>query len=302
MKDEVIYSVQDFADMFKISKNTVYAMIKRGDLQAYQISNKIRISSEEVEAYKKRSLKSGKNTKSKSVQSFVISGYDTALNILAHRLQQKGFEVSRVFQNSMASLNSLQQEKVQVAATHMWNSETNKYNIDYVKGIFPEGGVVLFRLFNRMQGFYVQKGNPKNIKNWSDLRNANILLIKREFGSGADKLLDLKLREYGINANNINYCSDITNSTFELVQAIAEGKADVGLDKACTLFSDKVDFIPLQRECYDLAIKEENWNKDFSKELYNIVCSKEYQQEITSVGSYDISEIGHIIMEGNKRG
>lgn len=302
MKDEVVYSVQDFADMFKISKNTVYAMIKRGDLQAYQVGNKIRISSEEIAAYKERSLKSKVGRKRQQKKNYVISGHDAALDILGQRLQQKGFCVSRVFQNSMVSLEGLRQGKVQVAATHLWNSKTGIYNVDAVRKMFPKQGILLIRLFHRQQGFYVVQGNPKKLQTWEDLQNSDVVLVKREQGSGAERLLTEKLRQSEISLRDINICPQVANSTFELVQTIADGIADVGLDKASAILSDKVNFVPLHQECYDLVVDKEHWQEDFYKELYRIICSKEYRQELNAYGIYDLEEMGNIIIDTGEGG
>ena len=45
---------QEVADMLKIAKTTVYELIKRGDLNAYRIGNKMRIELDEIEDYKNR--------------------------------------------------------------------------------------------------------------------------------------------------------------------------------------------------------------------------------------------------------
>ena len=296
MKQEMVYSVQEFADMFKISKNTVYAMIKRGDLQAYQVGNKIRISQEEVEAYKRRSIKPLLEKPKKKAKTYVISGHDAALDILGQRLQQKGFFISRVFQNSVVSLDALQKKQVDVASTHMWNPETDQYNVDYMQEIFPDGGVLLIRLFRRWQGFYVQKGNPKGLCAWRDLAKPDVVLINRELGSGTRKLLTAKLQQYQIALGSIHEYQQMENSTFGIIQAVADGRVDVGVGGASFLLSDKVDFIPLQLECYDLVIHEEDWPEAFNQALYEIICSKEYQQEISASGDYDLSETGKIVL------
>ncbi|MGB4437211.1 MAG: helix-turn-helix domain-containing protein, partial [Acetomicrobium sp.] len=42
---------QEVADILKISKNTVYELIKRGELNAYKVGNRFRIDLRDVEAY-----------------------------------------------------------------------------------------------------------------------------------------------------------------------------------------------------------------------------------------------------------
>lgn len=49
------YTVEEVARMFQISKYTVYNLIKRGELKAFKIGNKIRIEEIELEKYKESS-------------------------------------------------------------------------------------------------------------------------------------------------------------------------------------------------------------------------------------------------------
>ena len=46
------YTPDEIAKMFKISKHTVYELIKRGDLRAFKVGNKMRIDQDEVSRYK----------------------------------------------------------------------------------------------------------------------------------------------------------------------------------------------------------------------------------------------------------
>ncbi|CAM3972925.1 helix-turn-helix domain-containing protein [Mesobacillus zeae] len=43
-----VYTPDEVASLFNISKNTVYEMIKRGELRAFKIGNRFRIERSEV--------------------------------------------------------------------------------------------------------------------------------------------------------------------------------------------------------------------------------------------------------------
>ncbi len=47
-----IYTPDEIASMLKISKHTVYEMIKRGDLTAFKVGNKMRIEESEFTRFK----------------------------------------------------------------------------------------------------------------------------------------------------------------------------------------------------------------------------------------------------------
>ncbi len=57
MSDTVTYTPEEIAKLLKITRFTVYEMIKRGDLAAYRIGRKMRIEAPDLDAYIKRSKK-----------------------------------------------------------------------------------------------------------------------------------------------------------------------------------------------------------------------------------------------------
>jgi molybdopterin-binding protein len=51
MNEEILYKPEEIAEKLKITKGTVYEMIKRGDLEAHRIGRHIRISGTQLEFY-----------------------------------------------------------------------------------------------------------------------------------------------------------------------------------------------------------------------------------------------------------
>lgn len=51
MNDDILYKPEEIAEKLKITKGTVYEMIKRGDLEAHRIGKHIRISATQLETY-----------------------------------------------------------------------------------------------------------------------------------------------------------------------------------------------------------------------------------------------------------
>jgi len=58
-KDSALTPVE-VAKMLKISKNTVYELVKRGELNSYRVGNKLRIEMNDIEEYKNKSKKAPK--------------------------------------------------------------------------------------------------------------------------------------------------------------------------------------------------------------------------------------------------
>lgn len=90
----------EVAELLKITKNTVYELIKRGELPSYKVGKKIRVDTKDVEEYI-NSQKTGKvkdthfNNKNIDINNsfkIIISGQDVILDILARSVEKNWME------------------------------------------------------------------------------------------------------------------------------------------------------------------------------------------------------------------
>ena len=213
----------EVAELLKITKNTVYELIKRGEIPSYKIGKKIRIDKHDVEDYinsQKNNIKLSNAYKNdistysfsndnnnislnnKSHTDLIIAGQDIILDILARYIEEviPDLNVLRSYKGSYNGLYDLYNNKVSIASCHLWDGDNDDYNINYVKRLLPGIPCVIINLAYRLQGFYVTKGNPLNISSFEDLLNKNVKFVNREKGSGVRVLLDEKLRLLKINS------------------------------------------------------------------------------------------------------
>jgi putative molybdopterin biosynthesis protein len=246
----------EVAELLKITKNTVYELVKRGELPGYKVGKKLRIDKADVESYinnQKRAksnnnqiieLKDGQHKeeninienlnnikKLESSNDIIISGQDAILDILAENIREKTNDVRVLRSNvgSYASLYDLYNDKISISSTHLWDGDTNEYNTAYVRKMLPGISCLLINLAYRNVGFYVAKGNPQKINTWRDLTKKNISMINREKGSGIRILLDEKLRLNNIDREKINGYNIEKQSHAAVARSIARGEGDVGI-------------------------------------------------------------------------
>lgn len=312
----------EVAEMLKITKNTVYELIKREELPSYKIGKKIRIDLHDVEDYinnQKNTSKVSNNTftlskensnsinlkpinnislNTKSNTEIIIAGQDILLDILARYIEENlpDYTILRSYKGSYNGLYDLYNNKVSVASCHLWDGDKDEYNIDYVKRLVPGTPCIIINLAYRLQGFYVKKGNPLKITCFEDLSSKNIKFINREKGSGVRVLLDEKLRLLNINPNSINGYHNEESSHLAIASSVGRGDADVGIgNKKASMQVETIDFIPLQRERYDLIIKKEDLNNPVYQTIISILQSDKFKNEIEGIGGYDLKDLGKII-------
>ncbi|MCB2293356.1 helix-turn-helix transcriptional regulator [Clostridium algoriphilum] len=315
-------TTQEVAQILNISKNTVYELIKRGELPSYRVGRKVRIDAIDIEEYKNKSRTNTKPTRtslektnnsnisllnsrtslpnSNYKSDFIICGQDILLDVLTRHLEQhpNGLQALRCYIGSYNGLVELYRGNVNIATAHLLDADTGVYNIPYVRRILPGVPCVIVHLVCRMQGFYVAKGNPKNITTWEDLARPDVLMINREKGCGVRVLIDEYLCKLEIPWQSINGYENEALSHLAAASAVARGDADVAVgNEKAALQVQYVQFIPRQKERYDLVIKKDDINKPPFKAILEILNSKEFQEELRGIGGYDMSDTGKIVTQ-----
>lgn len=306
-------STEQVAKILHVSKSTIYALIKKGDITSYKIGRKVRFTQEDVDAYIARSRHSQQvaaPVQKVTVQSsllygespqktpLIISGQDVILDILSNHLHQYGIQALRAYVGSFESLLSLYQDNVQAATCHLWDSDTDTYNLPYIRRLMPGVHALAVNLTCRMQGFYVKKGNPKEITSWKDLTRPDVSILNRRKGTGSRILLDEHLFHMGISSGSVNGYENEMSSHLTVATAIVEGQADVGIGTGRVIkqFPD-LDFIPVQRERYDLVIKKEMYQAPEIQAMLQVLRSREYQNDIFTIADNDYTDLGKIVGE-----
>ncbi len=317
-KEPEALTPQEVADILRITKNTVYELVKRGELNGYRVGNKLRVDRSDVDLYKNSSKKLKPDTTAAGIlqngssqleasryytinNNFIICGQDSILELLTRYLEQYQTPYNRVMRTYAGSYNglfSLYNDTVQLATAHLWDGNTNEYNVPYVKRMLPGISAVIIRLAKRMEGFYVPKGNPKQIFTWEDLSRSDVVIVNREKGSGARVLLDEHLRLLNIDTTSVQGYERECLTHLAVAGTVARGGADVAVGCENSLRQvPSLEFIPLQQECYDLVFKKENEHEPLFEAAIKFIKSKAFKEELDALGGYETSETGKTIAE-----
>ena len=299
-------STQEVADILHVSKSTIYDLIRRGEIHSYKIGRKVRFTQDDVDAYIARSRHEHSTRAVKNVdvsselfaskddeKSFIISGQDVVLDLLANHLQQEGVNTQRAYLSGFEGLLSLYEGKVNAAACHLYDGEG--FNASYVKSLMPGIPAVLINISYRRLGFYVKAGNPKNIKGWEDLRREDITVLNRRPGSGARIVLDIQLKKMGLDARNVKGYENIMKSHLTMAAAVADGEADMALGtERVSKQMEGIEFIPLLEEKLELVVRRDSLESEPVKTLIKILMSKDFNREAGRFSGNDYRDMGAV--------
>ena len=303
-------STQEVADILHVSKSTIYDLIRRGEINSYKIGRKVRFTQDDVDAYIARSRHEHSTQPVKTVDTgstlltppqsagpeLIISGQDVVLDILANYLQQEGLSAGRTYLSSFEGLLALYQDKVDVAACHLYDG--SGYNAGFVRSLIPGIPAVLVNVSYRSVGFYVRRGNPKGIRGWEDLARRDVSILNRRPGSSSRILLDVQLKRLGLAASNIRGYDKIMRSHLTMAAAIAEGEADLAIGtERISRQMEGIDFIPLMEERYDIAVKKARLDSPPVQKLIAVMNQPAFRRELSRFSGNDYRDSGKIIQE-----
>lgn len=297
MQNEDALTAEEVAEILHIGRNAVYDLAKAGEIGSYHIGRRLRFTYADVQGYIARSrTASDRRDDVGTPGKLIICGQDIILDVLSNYVSQAGVSCLRSYVGSYDALTALYKGEVQVASSHLWDGDSGVYNIPFVKRMLPGVPAVVVHLTDRTQGFYVRKGNPKGLSDWADLVKPGVVLANREKGSGSRVLLDEHLRLLGIEAATVAGYDTEIRSHIAVASAVARSRADVavGSEKIARQV-DGVDFVPLQKERYDLVIRKADFDTRPIRVLMGILESGIMRDEFAGLGGYDTSEMGRIV-------
>jgi putative molybdopterin biosynthesis protein len=158
------------------------------------------------------------------------------------------------FTGSLGGLIALAEGSADIAGCHLWDEETDTFNLPFVHRVLPGKRVAMITLAQRRLGLMVSSGNPENIHSLADLVNGKLHFVNRQPGSGTRLWLDTVLSKAGIPSESIPGYQDDKMTHSAIARTIAEGNADVGIGLEAAARSYNLDFIPLTLDRYDLVI------------------------------------------------
>ncbi len=227
-----------------------------------------------------------------------IGSHDNALDLLANILKKRhpGYSLSSAHVGSMGGLMALKKGEAHMAGTHLLDEETGEYNIPFIKRLLGDKKIALINLVYREQGLLVPKGNPKNIKGFDDLTRSDIVFVNRQAGAGTRLLTDKCLKELGIDPHAVIGYEREEYTHMGVASAVLTGVGDTGLAILASARALNLDFIPVAKERYDIAVPGEFLDLEMIRNLLTIIRDDgEFRETVSSLGGYDISDMGNVL-------
>ena len=301
-----LYTAQEIADKLKIKKNTVYELIKRGELSSSKVGKQLRVSEEQLSLY----LKTASSSQETSLKApdfqpessllkrdyllhsngLILCGQASpALELLLSQMSihPEGIPVLQSHMNSYNGLYSLYFGKAHIASASLSEEDICR--------LVPGTELTAICLYEYPVGLYVKKGNPKQIEAIRDLTRPDITFANREKGSTRRIFLDRILMKEQISPKSISGYERELVSDLSTAAAIIDGSADAALGEELVIRQTKtLSFLPLEKLPMYLVMETASLEKPGFTPLLEIIRSEEYRTILKNQTGYDTSHTGEI--------
>lgn len=202
---------------------------------------------------------------------------------------------------SLAGLHALLRGDAHLAGIHLLDPETGAYNEPALRSLFaPQGRrAMLVGFVQRVQGLVVAQGNPHRLRSVADAVARGVRIVNRQKGSGTRVLLDRELHLLGVEPADVHGYDDEEQSHSGVAAAVAAGRADCGLGIEAGARARGLDFVPLFKERYDLAIPLEHYTSARLAPFLALLRrpSPRLLRAIDALGGYTTEGMGQVLAE-----
>lgn len=281
----------------EIKKNTVYDMIKKGSLRAVKVGKQFRVAESNVRAVLGQCAPAARAGYQPPAGGSVLwsAGRTRCLTSCAAaptpRSANHSFSVL-IWAVTTACTPCIR-GKPTPATAHLWDMETDTYNLPFIPKLLPGERVAVFHLVGRTVGIYVAAGNPKGIVQIEDFARPDVTMVSREKGSGIRVLADSLFARAGIAPRAVHGYETVAGSHLAAAACVAGGQADCALgNQKAALQTPAVDFLPLRVEQYDLVLRQDDLERPQVGTLLGVLRSSEFRAALDALGGYDTRDLG----------
>lgn len=227
--------------------------------------------------------------------TIVVTGsHDLTLGVLEDVLkaQHPGHKLATSSVGSLSGLLALGRDEAHLAATHLLDPDTGVYNLPDIERLLEGVPVVTVNLVVREQGLIVPPGNPLGLESVADIARDGVRFVNRQSGAGTRVLLDYLLEREGIDPDGIAGYEREEFTHMSVAVAVRSGLVDVGLGVKSAAAALGLDFVPVEREDYDLVLREDFARSDSGRALLEVLRGEAFRTAVGALSGYDTSRTG----------
>ncbi len=286
-------TTREVADYLRIKERKVYDLVREKRIPATRVTGKWLFPKHLIDRWVARGTAFPDLAAAMGPPPPVAAGSHDPL--LEWSLRESGCGLAMMAGGSLDGLEAVLAGDAVMCGLHVLDGDNGTYNRHLVAEASAGLDLVLIEWAWREQGLVVAQGNPLGIATVADLKAKKARVVARQPSAGSRILLDHLLARAGIEMDALDVLAGPVLNETDLGLAVLEGKADAGLAIAEVAQQYRLDFIPLQRERYDLLVHRRDYFEEPTVKLMDFATSDTFAARSTEMAGYDVSGLGKVV-------
>ena len=276
-------TTRELADLLRIKERKVYELAASGEVPCSRATGKLLFPRDQVDAWLADNSSGPAGPVAAARPAVLLGSHDP---LLEWAMRESRCGLAANFDSSLDGLERFANLEGIAAGLHIPDATGAGWNVNAVREKLAGQSVVLMEWAGRKRGLIVPQGNPAGIRTLGDARER--MLAARQPEAGSQMLFAGLLEEAGLAGSDINWSPPARSET-DAALLVQDGSAEMSFGLASVAFQLRLEFIPIMKERYDLAVDRRAWFDPPMQALMAFCRSPEFAARAAALSGYDIS-------------
>lgn len=224
----------------------------------------------------------------------VHASHGFAIERLIEHLGAHGQRPELTYASTSAAMAALHDGDADLAGLHLPVGPLHDELLAHYTRWLPDEPLTVIDIARRRLGLMVRAGNPQEVFRLRDLARSDVRFINRQSGSGTRLLLEVLLRQEGVDPAGIAGFEQGEFTHAAVAAYVASGMADVGFGLEPPARQFRLDFIPVITERYFLLCRTAAIDTPVIRRVIEALRDPAMQTQLAALPGYDPADSGKL--------
>jgi excisionase family DNA binding protein len=285
-------TTREVADLLRIKERKVYDLVTSGSLPHSKVIGKLLFPRDAINTWVAQNTVSGLRDQTPRRPDVFLGSHDPLLD---HAIRQSRCGLATLFDSSQDGLARFAAGGGIAAGIHIPDQRSDSWNVEAVSGSLSGHPVVLVEFARRSRGIALAPDKAVEVNGISGLRGLRFAPRQKEAGSQI--LFERLLREVSLDLEDLVPRAPQL-SEHDVVQNVANGKADACFALESLARDARLSFIGLLIERFDLLVDRKAWFEPPFQRFLTWCRSSAFEETANDLCGYDVSGFGPVHFNG----
>lgn len=287
-------TTREVASLLRVKERKVYDLASSGGIPCRRVTGKLLFPRAAIEAW----LAGGETVAAtqqptKSPSNVVAGSHDPLLD---WALRESGSGLATYYDGSLDGLERVATSAAVASGMHVFEPDSGDWNLRHVAESLSGQPYVLIEFARRRQGLIIGRDAVKSIKSVKDLKDRTI--IHRQPTAGARILFDYLLSQADLGSDAVKALPALARTEADAAEIVASGKADATLGIEAMALHNRLGFVPLVEERFDLLLDRRSYFEPPLQALFTFCRSEAFAEKAHEMGGYNLATHGAVRWNG----